>query len=133
MWKVVPPFGPEKFEARHAENELLTQFYAFGIVGVCLLIGIYGSLYRQIRRLQGPVKIVLLSLLLFVVVRGVAEAEPFDLLLPLWSIVLISLLVERMSTVGEPMGARLAARECDVCAPLQPFSVMNLQNRQTEL
>ncbi len=133
MWKVVPPFGPEKFEARHAENELLTQFYAFGIVGVCLLIGIYGSLYRQIRRLQGPVKIVLLSLLLFVVVRGVAEAEPFDLLLPLWSIVLISLLVERMSTVGEPTGARLPARGCDVCAPLQPLSVMNLQNRQTEL
>jgi hypothetical protein len=133
MWKVVPPFGPEKFEARHAENELLTQFYAFGIVGVCLLIGIYGSLYRQIRRLQGPVKIVLLSLLLFVVVRGLAEAEPFDLLLPLWSIVLISLLVERMSTVGEPTGARLPTRGCDVCAPLQPLSIMSLQDRQTEL
>ena len=133
MWKVVPPFGPEKFEARHAENELLTQFYAFGIVGVCLLIGIYGSLYRQIRRLQGPVKIVLLSLLLFVVVRGVAEAEPFDLLLPLWSIVLISLLVERMSAAGEPTGARLPARGCDVCAPLQSLPIMNLQNRQTEL
>ena len=132
MWKVVPPFGPEKFEARHAENELLTQFYAFGMVGVCLLIGIYGSLYRQIRRLQGPVKIVLLSLLSFVVVRGVAEAEPFDLLLPLWSIVLISLLVERMSTVGEPTDARLPARGC-LCAPLQPLSVINLQNRQTEL
>ena len=132
MWKVVPPFGPEKFEARHAENELLTQFYAFGIVGVCLLIGIYGSLYRQIRRLQGPVKIVMLSLLLFVVVRGLAEAEAFDLLLPLWSIVLISLLVERTSTVGEPTSARLLARGCDVCAPLQPHSVMNLQNRQTE-
>ena len=134
MWKVIPPFGPEKFEARHAENELLTQFYAFGIVGVCLLIGIYGSLYRQIRRLpQGPVKIVLLSLLLFVVVRGLAEAEAFDLLLPLWSIVLISLLVERTSTVGEPTGARLPARGCDVCTPLQPLPIMNLQNRQTEL
>jgi exopolysaccharide production protein ExoQ len=133
MWKVVPPFGPEKFEARHAENELLTQFYAFGIVGVCLLIGIYGSLYRQIRRLEGPVKIVLLSLLLFVAVRGVAEAEPFDLLLPLWSIVLISLLVDRISTLGEPTGARLPASGCDFCAPLQPLSVMNLQKRQTEL
>jgi exopolysaccharide production protein ExoQ len=133
MWKVVPPFGPEKFEARHAENELLTQFYAFGIVGVCLLIGIYGSLYRQIRRLQGPVKIVLLSLLLFVVVRGLAEAEAFDLLLPLWSIVMISLLVERMSTVGEPTDARLLARGRDACTPLQPLPIMNLQKRQTEL
>ncbi len=132
MWKVIPPFGPDRFEARHAENELLTQFYAFGIVGVCLLIGIYGSLYRQIRKLQGPVKIVLLSLLLFVVVRGLAEAEAFDLLLPLWAIVLISLLVERMSTAGEPVASRLLARGCDACAPLQPLSVMNLQTRQTE-
>src|ERR1700728_2001728 len=100
MWKVVPPFGPEKFEARHAENELLTQFYAFGIVGIFLLIGIYGSLYRQIRRLpRGPLRIVFLSLLMFVAVRGLAEAEPFDLLLPLWSIVLISLLIERTCTM----------------------------------
>jgi hypothetical protein len=133
MWKVVPPFGPEKFEARHAENELLTQFYAFGIVGVCLLIGIYGSLYRQIRRLQGPVKIVLLSLLLFVVVRGLAEAEPFDLLLPLWSIVLISLLVERMSTVGDPTTAHWFAGRSDGPSTLQPLSIMSLQDRQTEL
>jgi hypothetical protein len=132
MWKVIPPFGPDRFEARHAENELLTQFYAFGVVGVCLLIGIYASLYRQIRRLQGPAKIVWLSLLLFVVVRGLAEAEAFDLLLPLWSIVLISVLVERTSTVGEPTGAPSLARGCDVCSPLQPLSVMNLQNRQTE-
>jgi exopolysaccharide production protein ExoQ len=134
MWKVIPPFGPEQFEARHAENELLTQFYAFGLVGVCLLIGIYGSLYRQIRRLpRGPVRIVLLSLLLFVVVRGLAEAEAFDLLLPLWSIVLISLLVERTSLAGDPAEAHLLARGCDVCAPLQPRPIMKLQTRQTEL
>jgi exopolysaccharide production protein ExoQ len=134
MWKVIPPFGPEQFEARHAENELLTQFYAFGLVGVCLLIGIYGSVYRQIRRLsRGPVRIVLLSLLLFVVVRGLAEAEAFDLLLPLWSIVLISLLVERTSMADDPAGARLLARGCDVCTPLQPLPIMKLQTRQTEL
>jgi hypothetical protein len=134
MWKVIPPFGPEQFEARHAENELLTQFYAFGLVGVCLLIGIYGSLYRQIRRLsQGPVRIVLLSLLLFVVVRGLAEAEAFDLLLPLWSIVLISLLVERTSLAGDPTKAHLLARGRDVRTPLQPLPIMKLQTRQTEL
>jgi exopolysaccharide production protein ExoQ len=95
MWKIIPPFGPDRFEARHAENELLTQFYAYGAVGVCLLVGLYGSLFRQIRRLpRSPLKIVFLSILLFVVVRGLAEAEAFDLLLPLWSIVLISLLIE---------------------------------------
>jgi len=127
MWKVVPPFGPEQFEARHAENELLTQFYAYGAVGVCLLIGLYGSLYRQIRRLpRGPVRIVLLSLLLFVVVRGLAEAEAFDLLLPLWSIVLISVLSDATS-------ASLLAGRSDAVSALVPLPVMRLQGRQTEI
>jgi O-antigen ligase len=95
MWKVVPPFGSDQFEARHAENELLQQFYAYGVIGIALLIGLYGSLYRRIRRLdQAPVKIIFVGILLFILVRGLAEAEPFDLLLPLWLIVLISLLVE---------------------------------------
>jgi exopolysaccharide production protein ExoQ len=134
MWKVVPPFGPEQFEARHAENELLTQFYAYGTVGICLLIGIYGSLYRQMRRLpRGPLRIVFFSLLLFVVVRGLAEAEPFDLLLPLWSIVLISLLVERTSAMGDPTCAHWFTRRGDAPSTLQPLSIINLQDRQTEL
>jgi exopolysaccharide production protein ExoQ len=134
MWKVIPPFGPEQFEARHAENELLTQFYAYGTVGICLLIGIYGSLYRQIRRLlRGPLRIVLSSLLLFVVVRGLAEAEAFDLLLPLWLIVLISLLVERTSMIPEATGAESFARQYDPPATLQPLSVMSLHDQQTEL
>jgi exopolysaccharide production protein ExoQ len=95
MWKVVPPFGPDRFEARHAENELLQQFYAYGIAGVVILIGLYESLLRQFRKLApSPVKTVCLSILLYVVVRGTAEAEPFDLLLPLWLIVVLGLLAE---------------------------------------
>lgn len=38
-------------------------------------------------------KMIFLSMLLFVAVRGLAEAEPFDLLLPLWAVVLLSLLI----------------------------------------
>jgi exopolysaccharide production protein ExoQ len=34
MWKVVPAFGT--FEARHAENEVLEQFYSYGIVGLVM-------------------------------------------------------------------------------------------------
>jgi exopolysaccharide production protein ExoQ len=91
MWKVAPPFGPEMFEARHAENELLQQFFAYGVVGIVMLVGIYGSLYRSIRSLpRGSTRSVLIGLLLFILIRGLAEAEPFDLLLPLWSIILIS-------------------------------------------
>jgi exopolysaccharide production protein ExoQ len=131
MWKVVPPFGPEKFEARHAENELLTQFYSYGAVGVCLLIGLYGSLYRQIRRIpRGPVRIVFLSLFLFVVVRGLAEAEPFDLLLPLWSIVLLSMLLAHAFPLSD---ATSPAGQSAVPSTLLPLSVLRLQDRQTEI
>ena len=95
MWKVVPPFGPEQFEARHAENEALQQFYAYGVVGLCAMIGVYASFYRQIRKLpRGSLRAVLVSILLFVLVRGLAEAEPFDLLLPLWLMVLFSLVLD---------------------------------------
>ncbi len=96
MWKVVPPFGPDQFEARHGENEALTQFYAYGVVGLCMMIGLYGSLFRQIRALpRGSLRAVLLSLLLFLLVRGLAEAEAFDFLLPLWAFVLFSLLLSQ--------------------------------------
>ena len=104
VWKVIPPFGSDQFEARHAENELLQQFYAYGVAGIVMLCGLYGSLYLKIRRLpRGPLKIILVSILLFIVVRGIAEAEPFDLLLPLWAIVLICTLVndtEKMAAVS---------------------------------
>ncbi len=94
MWKVAPPFGPELFEARHAENELLQQFYAYGLVGIIMLVGIYGALYISIRRLpQCATRAVLSSLLLFALIRGLAEAEPFDLLLPLWAVVMIGVYV----------------------------------------
>jgi O-antigen ligase len=91
MWKVAPPFGPEMFEARHAENELLQQFFAYGLAGVAMLAGIYGALYRSIRGLpRSSTRVVLNGLVLFILIRGLAEAEPFDLLLPLWSVTLIS-------------------------------------------
>jgi O-antigen ligase len=99
MWKVFPPFGPELFEARHAENELLQQFFAYGVVGIVMLIGLYASLCRRLRNLPiGRPRTVLIGLMLFIVIRGLAEAEPFDLLLPLWMITLISVTVQETST-----------------------------------
>jgi exopolysaccharide production protein ExoQ len=90
-WKVVPPFGGQLFEARHAENEILQQLYAYGFAGIVLLIGVYGSLFRQLRKLEAsPVRIVFLCFLVYIMVRGLAESDAFDLLLPLWAIVLIS-------------------------------------------
>jgi exopolysaccharide production protein ExoQ len=95
-WRVVPPFGNEMFEARHAENELLQQFYAYGLTGVALLIGIYGSLAWHIRKLaRSPIKILLICILIFAIVRGMAVADSFDLLLPMWTIVMLSAFIER--------------------------------------
>lgn len=94
VWKVVPPFN--EFEARHAHNELLQQFYAYGAFGIFMLIGIYGSVWRQLRRLPDPsLKAFFLGMLLFVVVRGFADTEVFDLSLPLWFIVMIGALVQQ--------------------------------------
>jgi exopolysaccharide production protein ExoQ len=91
VWKVIPPFGPDEFEARHAHNELLQQFYAYGVVGVVMLVGLYTSFYREVRKLPvSPQKTILISLIVFVLVRGLADTEPFDLSLPLWAIVMFS-------------------------------------------
>lgn len=104
VWKVVPPFGP--FEARHAHNELLQQFYAYGVVGLVLLTGLYASFWRQVRRLPtGPTRTFLLGLLIFVLVRGLADTEPFNVSLPLWFIALVGVTLAR----GETIGSRDAA------------------------
>jgi hypothetical protein len=91
VWKVIPPFGPDAFEARHAHNELLQQFYAYGVAGILLLIGLYQSFFRQVRRLPvSSLRAAFFGLLVFVLVRGLTDTEPFDLSLPLWAIVLCS-------------------------------------------
>jgi O-antigen ligase len=111
MWKVFPPFGWELFEPRHAENELLQQFFAYGVVGIVMLIGLYATLYRRIRKLPiGRPRTVLMGLMIFIVIRGLAEAEPFDLLLPLWMITLMSVMVEtmRMPNPDNRPGSNLA-------------------------
>lgn len=95
VWKVAPPFGPDQFEAGHAHNDLLQQFYAYGLVGIGIFLGIYCSLYLQIRRLaKGSLRTFLFAFLLFVLVRGCAEAERLDLSLPIWAIVMLCQLIE---------------------------------------
>ena len=91
---VIPPFG--SFEAWHAHNELLQQFYAYGVVGIVLVVGTYWSLYRYAQRVGAPeVRVLVTSLVIFVVVRGLADTENFDLSLPLWLITLLSLTLAR--------------------------------------
>lgn len=94
-WNVIPPFGADKFMAGHAHNELLQQFYAYGVVGVVMFCGIYGSLFLQIRRVAAErQRIFFLALLIFVLVRGLADTDRFDLSLPLWAILMVGWLTE---------------------------------------
>jgi exopolysaccharide production protein ExoQ len=119
MWKVIPLFGT--FEARHAENELLQQFYSYGVAGIVVLCGLYGSLYRQINRLvPGPLAMIFVSMLFFVIIRGFAEAEPFDLLLPLWAIVVLAMLVDSAGTGGQDTTTVLLSARFDTSKLVQP-------------
>jgi exopolysaccharide production protein ExoQ len=104
VWKVIPPFGPDQFEARHAHNELLQQFYAYGLVGICMFIGLYHSFYRQVRKLPiSPLRALLLGLLVFAIVRGFADTEAFDLSLPLWVITMFSSIMVESGKDGRPL------------------------------
>lgn len=96
VWKVIPPFGSDQFEAAHAHNELLQQFYAYGVVGALMFLGIYSSFFRHIRSLpSGPFRTFLFAFLAFVLVRGTADTERFDLSLPMWAIVMFSIMIEQ--------------------------------------
>ncbi|WP_109486317.1 O-antigen ligase family protein [Occallatibacter savannae] len=87
---VIPPFG--SFEAWHAHNELLQQFYAYGLLGVVLVGTLYASLFRQVRGSSSrETRARLTALLVFILIRGLADTENFDLSLPLWLISLISI------------------------------------------
>jgi O-antigen ligase len=101
VWKVIPPFGTDQFEAGHAHNELLQQFYAYGIAGVVMLVGLYRSFYRQVKRLPvSPLRSLLLGVMVFVLVRGLADTEQFDLSLPLWAIAMFSAIMAEPAAVS---------------------------------
>jgi O-antigen ligase len=100
VWKIIPPFN--EFEARHAHNELIQQFYTYGIAGVAIVIAIYGSIWRQMRRLSDPsLRTLFLGMLLFVIVRCTADTETFDLSLPVWFIAMIGALLQHLRNQSE--------------------------------
>ena len=125
VWKVIPPFGRDQFEARHAHNELLQQFYAYGAMGVIMLIGLYGSLFRRIRKMpNSTLQTFFFSLLLFVVVRGFADTEAFDLSLPLWAIAMISALIDQVDPMSVEVVAVSPSTQSNPSTPPQQAPVM---------
>jgi O-antigen ligase len=102
---VIPAFGA--FEPWHAHNELLQQFFTYGVLGVGLVATLYVSLLRQCRRcLPEPLALTGLALLLLVAIRGLADTERFDLSFPLWTITALSLtLLSRSRKQSVEVGA----------------------------
>jgi exopolysaccharide production protein ExoQ len=97
----VPLFGV--FQAAHAHNELLQQFFTLGVVGVVLVAGLYWVFFRQIRRApRSSLKTLAAGLLVFALVRGLADTERNDLSYPLWLMAMLSILLASQSPPEVP-------------------------------
>lgn len=93
VWKVIPPFYSSSFQARHAHNELLQQFYAYGALGIAMTVGIYAAIVRSFRSLRDvSMKQMFAGLFLLTLIRGLADTEAFDLSWPLWLLVVLGAL-----------------------------------------
>jgi hypothetical protein len=87
---LIPAFG--SFEAVHAHNEALMQFFEYGAVGVVLAAGVYWSFYRLASRSRrSELRTLSLGLLMFTLVRGLTDTVSFGLSFPLWLLVALSI------------------------------------------
>ncbi|MGD0443638.1 MAG: O-antigen ligase family protein [Edaphobacter sp.] len=101
---VVPPFGT--FEATHAHNEILQQFFALGALGVVLVVGLYWVIFRQIRRAPpSTLKTFAATVLVFALVHGITDTLPFDLSFLLWLMAMFSILLAAQSAQPLPPAA----------------------------
>lgn len=87
---LVPPL--HDFQPWQAHNELLQQFFCYGVLGVIVTIALYGALFRQVHRSSHKrLTRLATALLIFALVRGLVDTERFDLSFPLWLMVAVSI------------------------------------------
>jgi len=91
---LIPAFGT--FEPVHAHNELLQQFFEYGLVGVTIAVGVYYSSYRMARSAPaGNLRMLALSLIIFSMLRGLTDTVSFGLSYPLWLVTAIAISLSR--------------------------------------
>ncbi len=96
---VFPPF--EDFQPWHAHNDLIQQFFAFGFIGVLVVIAIYWTFYRQASRSGDfPLKALAYAILILVLVRGLVDTDRFELCFPLWLMTMLSVALARTTVVS---------------------------------
>jgi exopolysaccharide production protein ExoQ len=87
---LIPALGP--FAAVHAHNELLQQFFDYGLAGVVIVFALYSSLMRQAWRASAnELRTLTLALLIFALLRGLADTVPIGLSYPLWLMAALSI------------------------------------------
>ena len=97
---LIPVLGT--FEAVHAHNDLLQQFFEFGIAGVAIVLGVYWSFYRQTRKVPASeMRTLALAVLLFALVRGLTDSVQFGLSYPLWLLAAFSICFAQPAKSGE--------------------------------
>jgi exopolysaccharide production protein ExoQ len=86
---VIPAIGT--FEPWQAHNELLQQFFSYGILGLAIFVGLYWSFLREVRtRRHHEYATLAAAIMVFVIVRGLVDTERFDLGYPLWLLTFFS-------------------------------------------
>jgi exopolysaccharide production protein ExoQ len=86
---LIPPLGA--FEPWHAHNELLQQFFIYGLVGVLIAFGVYWKIFRQAyHSMPSELRTLALSILFMSLIRGLTDTDRFDLTFPLWLITLLA-------------------------------------------
>ena len=94
---VVPPLG--EFQPGHAHNELIQQFFAYGIVGLIVVGAVYWTFYRQVRVSRNTgLKSLAMAMLILVLVRGLVDTDRFQLCFPLWLVTMLSMALARVAT-----------------------------------
>lgn len=84
---VIPVLGT--FEPWQAHNELLQQFFCYGVLGLITFVALYVSLVCTIRRSRGrQLATLAAAVMVFSLVRGLVDTERFDINFPLWLITL---------------------------------------------
>jgi O-antigen ligase len=87
---VFPPF--EDFQPWHAHNEWIQQLFAYGVVGLIVVVGVYISFYRAIRSSRNlPLRSLATAVLVLVLVRSLVDTDRFELCFPLWLMTMFSI------------------------------------------
>ena len=91
---IFPPF--DDFQPWQAHNEVIQQFFAYGLVGVLIVGGLYWSFYKQARLCTSdPLRSLAIAILILTLVRGLVDTDRFELCFPLWLMALLAIPLAR--------------------------------------